>query len=125
MKLFVITVVILLVAIPASAQPVQITISQPAEATTMDPGRSTQVLTVNYFVNLYDTLTRWDTDLKLQPGLATAWKNTSDTTWEFTRRPGVKFQDGTPLMAEDVKATLERNLVPGKTVVQSGFATIE
>ncbi len=44
MKLFVIAVIILLAAIPASAQPVQITISQPAEATTMDPGRSTQVL---------------------------------------------------------------------------------
>ena len=109
---------------PAAAQ-AQLTIVQPAEATTMDPGRSTQVLTVNYFVNLYDTLTRWDADLKLQPALATAWKNTSDTTWEFTLRPGVKFHDGAPLTAEDVKATLERNLVPGKTVVQSGFATIE
>jgi peptide/nickel transport system substrate-binding protein len=109
---------------PAAAQ-APLTIVQPAEATTMDPGRSTQVLTVNYFVNLYDTLTRWDTDLKLQPGLATTWTNTSETTWEFTLRPGVKFHDGAPLTAEDVKATLERNLVPGKTVVQSGFATIE
>ena len=57
---------------PARAQaPAQITIAQPAEATTMDPGRSTQVLTVNYFYNLYDTLVRWDTALKLVPGLAT------------------------------------------------------
>ncbi len=30
----------------------------------MDPGQSTQVLTVNYFYNLYDTLTRWDTALR-------------------------------------------------------------
>src|SRR2546427_11849983 len=36
----------------AHAEPVQITIAPPAEATTMDPGRSTQVLTVNYFVKL-------------------------------------------------------------------------
>ena len=107
------------------AQPVQITIALPAEATTMDPGRSTQVLTVNYFVNLYDTLTRWDTALKLQPGLATSWKSVNDTTWEFTLRQGVKFHDGSPLTAEDVKATLERNLVPGKTVVVAGFATIQ
>ena len=66
----------------------QITISQPADATTMDPGRSTQVLTVNYFINLYDTLTRWDAALKLQPGLATSWKQVNDTTWEFTLRAG-------------------------------------
>jgi len=125
MKRFVIAIVLLLAARPADAQPVQITISQPAEATTMDPGRSTQVLTVNYFYNLYDTLTRWDPSLRLVPGLATSWKNVNETTWEFTIRQGVKFHDGAPLTVEDVKATLERNLQPGKTVVQPGFATIE
>jgi peptide/nickel transport system substrate-binding protein len=124
MKLFAVAIM-LLAALPVYAQPVQITISQPAEATTMDPGRSTQVLTVNYFYNLYDALTRWDNSLRLQPGLATAWKNVNETTWEFTLRQGVKFHDGAPLTAEDVKATLERNLQPGKTVVQPGFATIE
>jgi len=118
---------LLLVALASEghAQPVQITIAQPAEATTMDPGRSTQVLTVNYFYNLYDTLTRWDAALQLQPGLATSWKAVNDTTWEFTLRPGVKFHDGAPFSAEDVRATLERNSQPGKTVVHSGFATIE
>ena len=97
----------------AHAQPAQITIVQPAEATTMDPGRSTQVLTVNYFYNLYDSLLRWDAALQLQPGLATAWRAVNDTTWEFSLRSGVKFHDGAPLTAEDVRATLERNLVPG------------
>ena len=121
----VLATLLLLSSTPAMGQPVQITIAQPAEATTMDPGRSTQVLTVNYFVNLYDTLMRWDASLKLQPGLATAWKNVNETTWELTLRSGVKFHDGAPLTAEDVKATLERNLVPGKTVVQPGFSTIE
>ena len=46
---------LLIVALPTGALAqtgTQITISQPAEATTMDPGRSTQVLTVNYFYNL-------------------------------------------------------------------------
>ena len=123
----VLAVLILLAAIAprAEAQPTQITIAQPAEATTMDPGRSTQVLTVNYFYNLYDSLTRWDNTLKLIPALATSWKNVNETTWEFTLRPGVKFHDGAPLTAEDVKATLDRNLTVGKTVVNPGFTTIE
>ncbi len=116
---------LLLLARPVAAQPTQLTIVQPAEATTMDPGRSTQVLTVNYFYNLYDSLTRWDAALQLQPGLATSWKAVNDITWEFTLRPGVKFHDGSPLTAEDVRATIERNLVPGKTVVTAGFTTIE
>jgi peptide/nickel transport system substrate-binding protein len=119
---------LLLVLVPtvAAAQSgTQITISQPAEATTMDPGRSTQVLTVNYFYNLYDTLTRWDAALKIQPGLATSWKRVNDTTWEFALRQGVKFHDGSPFTAADVKATLDRILTPGKTVVIAGFTTIE
>jgi peptide/nickel transport system substrate-binding protein len=123
-----IAAVLLLIALPAAALAqtgTQITISQPAEATTMDPGRSTQVLTVNYFYNLYDALLRWDTALKLQPALATSWKSVDDLTWEFALRPGVKFHDGQPFTAADVKATLDRNLVVGKTIVQSGFATIE
>jgi peptide/nickel transport system substrate-binding protein len=118
-------VLLLASASPGAAQPSQVIISQPAEATTMDPGRSTQVLTVNYFVNLYDTLTRWDTALQLQPGLATSWKTINETTWEFTLRPGVKFHDGAPFTAEDVRATLERNMQVGKTVVTPGFTTIE
>jgi peptide/nickel transport system substrate-binding protein len=127
MKLVVPIVALALTALTAAAdaQPTQITIALPAEAVTMDPGRSTQVLNVNYFYNLYDSLTRWDGALKLQPSLATAWKNVNETTWEFTLRPGVKFHDGAPLTAEDVKATLERLMVPGKTVVQAGFATFE
>jgi len=126
MRLALLVVVLLTtVSAMAQAQPVQITIALPAEATTMDPGRSTQVLTVNYFYNLYDSLTRWDAALHLQPGLASAWRALNDTTWEFTLRPGVKFHDGAALAADDVKATLERNLQPGKTVVTPGFATIE
>ena len=122
------TAAVLLVAAaaaPAAAQRTTLTIAQPADATTMDPGRSTQVLTVNYFHNLYDTLTRWDNTLKLQPALASAWKPAGETVWEITLRAGVKFHDGTPLTAEDVKAVYERNLAPGKTVVTAGFSTID
>ena len=51
MSLFACLVLLLLTlpSEPAHAQPRQVTIAQSAEATTMDPGRSTQVLTVNYF----------------------------------------------------------------------------
>src|SRR5437879_12743582 len=116
-------VVLAVLVSAAHAEPVQSTIAPPAEATTMDPGRSTQVLTVNYFVNLYDTLTRWDAALRLQPGLATSWRNLNDTTWELTLRPGVKFHDGSPLTADAVKPTLQRTLPPGKPVDQAGVAT--
>lgn len=109
---------------PADAQAKQIIISQPADAITMDPGKSTLTLNVSYFYNLFDTLTHWDAALKLQPALATSWKPVSDVAWEFVLRSGVTFHDGSPFTAEDVKATFDRLIVPGKTVVHSGFATI-
>jgi peptide/nickel transport system substrate-binding protein len=88
----------------------------------MDPGRSTQVLTVNYFYNLYDSLTRWDTALRLQPGLATSWKPLNDTTWEFTLRKGVKFHDGSPRPRRTFgHARADRPARRG----DRGFATIE
>lgn len=111
-------------AAQAQAKGAQITISQSADAQTMDPGKTTLILNVNYMYNLYDSLTRWDAALKLQPGLAASWKNVSDTVWEFALRPGVKIHDGAPLTADDVKATLDRLMTPGKTLYQSSFATI-
>src|SRR5437899_12667571 len=101
MKLFLVATTLLAALASTAYAQVQITISQPAEATTMDPGRSTQVLTVNYFYNPYDALTRWDNSLRLQPGLATSWKNVNETTWELTLRKYVIFNNVRPLLAED------------------------
>jgi peptide/nickel transport system substrate-binding protein len=48
----------------------------------------------------YESLARIGFDNTLQPSLATSWTQTSPTTWEFTLRDNVKFQDGLPLNAE-------------------------
>ncbi|WP_426233430.1 ABC transporter substrate-binding protein [Pararhizobium sp. DWP3-4] len=45
---------------------------------------------------------------RLLPGLATAWEQTSPTTWRFKLRAGVKFQDGTPFNAAAVANALAR-----------------
>src|SRR5262245_9348328 len=47
---------------------------------------------------------------KVGPSLATSWKAVDDTTWEVKLRRNVKFHDGTPFGAKDVKATFERVL---------------
>src|SRR3984893_18751248 len=49
---------------------------------------------------------------KVGPSLALSWKTLDDTTWEVKLRPGVKFHDGTPFGAKDVKATFDRVLNP-------------
>jgi peptide/nickel transport system substrate-binding protein len=45
---------------------------------------------------------------ELAPLLATAWRQTSPTTWTFDLRTGVKFQNGQPFTAEDAAFTIDR-----------------
>ena len=57
---------------------------------------------------VFDGLVSFDNSLKLVPALATKWSQSAPTTWRFELRSGVKFSDGTPFAARDVKASLER-----------------
>src|ERR1700687_4973920 len=59
--------------------------------------------------NVYDGLLRVTKDgASVEPALATKWDTSADgLTWTFTLRPGVKFSDGTPLTATDVKVSLD------------------
>jgi peptide/nickel transport system substrate-binding protein len=56
-----------------------------------------------------DYLTWSDNNLHLQPRLAESWKPNADgSVWTFKIREGVKFNDGTPMTADDVAATMNR-----------------
>src|SRR3989442_851514 len=57
---------------------------------------------------------------KVGPSLAVSWKSLDDTTWEVKLRGGVKFHDGTPFSARDVKATFERVLNPENKLTARG-----
>jgi peptide/nickel transport system substrate-binding protein len=57
------------------------------------------------FSLVYQPLTSPNRDLTPGPGLAASWKQTSDTSWRFTLRDGVKFSDGRALTAEDIVET--------------------
>jgi peptide/nickel transport system substrate-binding protein len=58
-------------------------------------------------VGCLETLVTYDDEAgELKPMLATKWEQVSPTTWDFTLRDGVKFQDGTDLEATSVVAAL-------------------
>jgi peptide/nickel transport system substrate-binding protein len=64
---------------------------------------------------VFDGLIDWDFThpvriAELTPGLATAWQidEGDRTRWLFTLRPGVTFQDGTPVTADAIVWNLQR-----------------
>jgi peptide/nickel transport system substrate-binding protein len=93
-------------ATPASAQSLRMGLGAPI--TTLDPHfYNTSPNNVAAF-HVFDRLSHRSPEGRVLPGLATEWRPTSDTTWEFTLREGVTWHDGRPFTAEDVAFTLER-----------------
>jgi peptide/nickel transport system substrate-binding protein len=63
---------------------------------------------------IYDPLVLNTAHGGLQPALATEWKSSDDfTTWTYTLRSGVQFQDGTPFNAAAVADEYARLLAAG------------
>ncbi|CDZ99756.1 Periplasmic dipeptide transport protein precursor [Jeotgalicoccus saudimassiliensis] len=58
--------------------------------------------------NIYERLLNQDVNMELQPGLATAYEQIDETTWNFKLREDTTFHNGEDFTAEDVAATFDR-----------------
>ena len=82
----------------------------------LDPALSTDVPSGEVSVLLFETLTRFDAEGALVPGIARRWEvDPSGTRYTFHLRTGITFHDGRPLTARDVAASFQRVLAPGST----------
>ena len=107
---------LLLALAPAGhAQPKDtLTVALVSHAPTLDPHMHFERVGILVNINMFDSLLHRNTKLEYEPSLATSWKAINDTTWEFKLRKGVKFHNGDPLTAEDVKFSFDRVIEPGK-----------
>ncbi|MCU0250614.1 MAG: ABC transporter substrate-binding protein [Vicinamibacterales bacterium] len=91
---------------PAAAprEPITLTIGVP-QSRQIDPNHGAPVVANNL---AFERLTTSDAEGRTQPRLLEGWSVSGDgLTWRLFVRPGVKFQDGTPLTAHDVKRTFD------------------
>lgn len=63
--------------------------------------------------NIYEQLVRLNPDYSVGPWLAKSWEQTGSNTVRFHLRTDVKFQDGSPFTAADVKWTFDRQAQGG------------
>ncbi len=75
----------------------------------LDPHRTSAAATFQITNNIYDTLIKVTPEGELEPRLAESWNVSEDgMTITFKLREGVKFHNGRPVTAADVKFSFER-----------------
>ncbi|MFD1205586.1 MULTISPECIES: ABC transporter substrate-binding protein [Sporosarcina] len=82
------------------------------DAGSMDPRLTNESSGKRVTDIVFDGLIRLSDTQEPEPSLATEWDNPDPLTWVFTLREDVKFHDGEPFTAEDVKYTFDKILDP-------------
>ena len=94
----------------ASRSDVKILLGEP---TTLDPAAAGDAGSAAFIAQLYETVTAFDDDRRLQPALAESWRIEADgRRVVFRIRPGLTFSDGSPLLAGDVVRSWRRLIDP-------------
>jgi peptide/nickel transport system substrate-binding protein len=83
-----------------------LTIAMRGDIQSTHPYLSYDIVGISYRYNIFDSLVEWDYDGKVVPAIAESWK-VDGTTITFTIRKGVKFHNGDPVTADDVKFSLD------------------
>ncbi|MDQ3542329.1 MAG: ABC transporter substrate-binding protein [Actinomycetota bacterium] len=93
---------------PAAATGGTLVIGVTTDPDTLFPWKATQFQAVNVLQNIYGTLTEFDQDLNVVPGLAESWEVSEDgLALTLVLRPDVVFADGSTFGSEDVTNSLQ------------------
>ena len=98
-------------------------VGQSADVSKLDPQMSTTVNDIAVTFNIFDNLLSRHHDGKIYASLATEWKLTNPTTWQFKLRQGVKFHNGDAFTSADVKFSFERSYDPNAKVITKSVLT--
>jgi peptide/nickel transport system substrate-binding protein len=119
-------------AADSSAEPVQGGTLSVAQSGDLQPRNlmAARAGNVTWASNVFETLTKYDEDMKPQPLLATDWTLADDAmSMDITLRDDVTFHSGRQMTAEDVKFSIETSADPQYNAqvgfIARSFASVE
>ncbi len=121
-SLFLFGCVVLLVA---QAQTTLFTIGFQGAASTLDPILRLETTTINWQQHIFDSITKTDSNGRIQPSLARVWKADGTTKWTFILRRDAKFHDGSSVTAQDMIFSLNRAQTDPKSTFKGSVSSIK
>ncbi|MEO6325224.1 MAG: ABC transporter substrate-binding protein [Thermoanaerobaculia bacterium] len=96
-----------------------------SESLGLDPHFNNEVLTFAILSNMFEGPTAFDAELKLVPRLVSSWENPDERTWRLHVRDDARFDDGTPVEAQDIVASLVRIRTHARSQLKSYMVEVE
>jgi peptide/nickel transport system substrate-binding protein len=106
---------------PADRPPGYLVVGIESQPLQLDPRYSTDANSVRIGNLIYNSLLRADEKSRLQLELAQSWQRPDERSYVFELRPDVRFHDGRPLTAADVKYTFDSILDPNNNSPKRGL----
>jgi peptide/nickel transport system substrate-binding protein len=97
---------------PPAAASGQVTFAYSQDFNTLDPALISTTNEFSLLKSVDPGLVARDAKGQYGPGLAASWQQIDDLTWEFKLRPGMTFQDGSPVDAQAIKFNIDRLSTP-------------
>ncbi len=96
--------------------------AQGSDLTSLDPHIGKQLRAFAVTCNMFEQLVKFDDKMEnILPSLAESWERISDTEMRFALRKNVRWHNGDPFTADDVKFSYERMLAMPSVVNNIAF----
>lgn len=116
------TLLMLLIALPATAARTSLERGLGAEPNTLDPHKMKLLAELIVLRDIFEGLTKSDADGNIVPGAAQRWDISEDgKVYTFHLRPNLKWSDGHPLTAHDFVAGYRRLFDPATAAQAAAF----